>query len=452
MREVVHERVSRIAGMTAVFSSSSNATSYIVGAIVGLCALGWQDIPSQKALALIPWLTLALFGYEGWTALHSVASRYKVATVATCVLALIMFVNSAQNGFAQTSSRHLLASLVWLPISSLTLIALRSRASAGKALLAALVIGLFVAALTMIMQRAIFLYVRPLGINHNVLSGTLALVNLCAVLSLAQMNPRAFVLRNGTRAITSNAWVAAAIVAVIFVVVLSGARSPLLALSVAAIVLIALFGHHLRVTAVLIIALGALLVVALGYPRFIEITREAAAYVAGDHATSVGGRLDAWRWFSESGLAHPFLGHSPDAVKASLAARGVHWGVDPRSTIEMWHLHNDVLQLAAAYGLIAAACFVATLCGFATAALSRVISLRNSARSLEALVTPSALIAAILMIAVTGLTDSMTYWSTSWIGWGTAVAVLLAVLLTEEENVMNNNHVAPRTRMGATSD
>jgi O-antigen ligase len=420
--------------MNGLFSSSSTAATYFALATIALCALGWQDIPSQKSLAILPWLALAFFGQAGLASLRSIATHYRVATASTIVLALAIFINSALHGFNQTGMRHWFACIAWLPLASLALIAQRSQIQARSAMLAAFALGLLLAAAVMIVQRAVLHHERPVGINHNVLSGTLALINLCVVFALAYAPKGTAVVLSATQPARTNAWVASAVIAAIFVVVLSAARSPLLAFSVASLVLIALLGHHLRFTAVLIILLSALLIAALGYTRFVEITREIATYVTGDHATSVGGRLDAWRWFSESGFDRAVIGQSPDVVKDSLATRANRWGLNGRPVIEMWHLHNDFLQMTAAYGVLAALSFFAVLGGFVGTALARVVALRNRPRS-RSLVTPCALIAAVIMAFVAGLTDSMSYWPVSWVAWSTAIAVLLAMQLAENEDV-----------------
>lgn len=394
------------------------------------CCMGVQQYPSQKTIALLPWVLLLLHGKDGAALLREIVDRYRLATGATCVLAAFILANESVLGFTKTGLRHLAACVVWLPIAALTLKLLRADRRYPGRLVLLFSVALIIAALVSVIQYVILLQDRPLGLNHNVHSGTLALLNACAAVTLAELylsNPDE---RTDASARKMRGAIAVVLVAAIFVVVLSGARSPLVAVVVTTLFLIALLRHHVRFAGALAAVLVGGLLVVLGYERSVNIVREVAAYVAGEHATSMGGRLDAWRWFAERGLDAPWFGQSADAVAQSLALRGERWSLGARPMIEMQHLHNDLLQITSAYGVVAAIAFVCTLIGFAAASLRAILRGRDQT-SIQALLTPTCLLAAPCLVGVAGITDSLTYWSVSWVAWSSAIGVMLAVSMQD---------------------
>jgi O-antigen ligase len=416
--------------VTALASSQRAGALWCVAIVLGFLTAGWQDMPSAKSLALLPWLIVIAFGREALRALVDIAREYRLAVVATAVLALLILFNEAWHGFTKTGLRHFVACLAWPSVAALALMTFRASNESKRRCALAVALAVVASALTMIVQRAWLGHERPIGLSHNVHAGTLALLGLCVVIACVFAHARAK--QTTLRAAEVDFILAVAIVGAAFVVVLSGARSPLLAFGITAFALVAILGHHLRFTALTLLALTVLMIVVLGHQRFVDLAREFATYVAGDHATSVGGRLDAWRWFTESGLLSPLFGQSADAVRSSLAARAVRWGFADRPMIDMWHLHNDALQLVAAYGVLAATSFFAILAGFVARAARAVIAQRDQA-PLAALVTPCALVAATLIVAIAGITDTMTYWLSTWVAWSSAIAILLALQRHERE-------------------
>jgi O-antigen ligase len=397
-------------------------TAFVVF-VLAFIALGWQDMPSQKSIEILPWVLLALCRRAGLAAIRDLVGRYPTATIATVVLATLIFSNDAMHGFTKTGMRQWLASIVWLPIGALALVTLRVRGNAVAEFAWGYATGLALAAVVIIVQRVVLGQERPLGLNHNVLSGSLALVTLGIVYMLTHQSS---MLEEDSRQRMSARLLAVASVATVFVIVLSGARSPLIAFAATALFLIALFAHRLRFVAFIAIALVAIIIAASGYSRFVQIAGEFAAYLGGNHTTSVGGRLDAWRWFGEFGLDSPWIGQSADAVRESLSQRGHLWNLGNQALPDMWHLHCDLLQLTAAYGVFAALAYVALMIGFSWRALSTIIRRRDTS-SFQALATPAMTVAIVLVVVIAGLTDSMTYWAGVWLAWSGAVALLLAL-------------------------
>jgi O-antigen ligase len=427
LRERVLKDLRRTYDMNLRVFMNHPALSWFTMLWIVFCCMGVQQYPSQKTIALLPWVLLLLHGKDGVALLREIVHRYRLATVATCVLAALIFANDYMHGFTKTGLRHLAACVVWLPISALTLKLLRTdRTSPGRFVLL-FSVALTIAALVSVIQYVVLQQDRPLGLNHNVHSGTLALLCACAAVAVAAL----VVCQPPNRAEETSARqirrvIAVALVAAIFVVVLSGARSPLAAIVVTTLFLTALLRHHVRFAGALAVVLVGGLLVVLGYERSLDIVREVAAYFSGEHATSMGGRLDAWRWFSERGFEAPSLGQSADAVAQSLALRGERWALGVRPMIEMQHLHNDLLQITSAYGVVAALAFVCTLIGFAADSFCEILRGRDQT-PFRALLIPTSLVAAPLLVAVAGITDSLTYWSVSWIAWSSAIAVMLAV-------------------------
>jgi O-antigen ligase len=402
------------------------ALTWITIIWIALCGAGWQNYPSQKSIALLPWVLLVLYGTSGLTSLREIASRYKLATVATVVLAAIILANDALHGFTKTGLRHFTASIVWLPIAALTLTLLRKDHQNVGRLMWAFSFALAIAVSTSVVQLVLLQQDRPTGLNHNVHSGTIALVNLCAIVALCFCTTVSTLNKRDAATSVRICLVAFATICAIFILVLSGARSPLVAVAFTTVFLVALLRQHLRFAGMLSVVIISGLLIVLGYERSLDIAREITAYIAGDHATSLGGRLDAWRWFSEQGLSAPWLGQSPESVTTSLSLRGERWGLGDKNLIEMEHLHNDLLQVTASYGIVAASAFVCIIVGFGSSALKAILADRGRA-ALPTLAIPLCIVSAVCLVAITGFTDSLTYWSVSWIAWTSAIALMLAL-------------------------
>jgi O-antigen ligase len=389
-------------------------------AFIALCTTGMEDVKSQKVLALMPWLCLYFFRTDALAAMREVARYCRIATIATAALLAFILTSETVHGFSGLGIKHMLASVAWFPLTTLALLIIKHRAQAQRELAIAISIALCICTVTSLIQYLFLGQDRPLSLSHNVIAGSLAWMSACTTLVLyATADPT--IRRNLSRTERMVAPIAALII-----VLLSNARTPLFALLVSlAIVVIALRGRVGRLVLVAVIFAVAFLLI-IGNDRISHVAMEVTAYLAGDHLSSVGGRLDAWRWFSESGLQSPWFGISSEGVKTALATRGAEWSVPQSQLLSMQHLHNDVIQLTASYGVAATLAFAATLFSFLIPAFVR---MRKSIRDQNP--NPPYADAGIVMVVslfiCAGLTDSLTYWLTSWVAWSANLAVLVAL-------------------------
>jgi O-antigen ligase len=391
-------------------------------ALVVLCTTGAENIKSHKVLALLPWLFLLVFRSEGSAALQLVAKHYRGAVIASVALSLAIVASETVHGFTSLGIRHAMVAVAWIPLAALVALILRQRAAAPREFAIAIAAALAINVITLVVQRFVIGQERPLGLGHNVIGGSLAWMGVCTVYVLL----KGFAQPDGTS--SDRLLLGTSIVLALSAVILSGARTPLLAVCISLTILVVAMRKRGARFVVAGVAAIVTILFAIGNARLSEFAVEATAYLAGDHLSSVGGRLDAWRWFSETWSQSPWFGISSDGVRIALANRGDTWLVPQEKLVVMTHLHNDVIQIISAYGFVTVTAFIAMLISFFAHAYSRIRSGASRQRSMAFYANGGVLIVT-LLFAFAGLTDSLTYWSSSWMAWSAYMAIVIGLTI-----------------------
>jgi O-antigen ligase len=391
-------------------------------AFVVLCTTGAENIKSHKVLALLPWLFLLIFRSEGSAALQLVATHYRSAVIATVALSLAIVASETVHGFTSLGARHAIVAVAWIPLAALVVLILPQRTASAREFAIAITAALAVNVITLAAQRFVFGQERPLGLGHNVIGGSLAWMGVCTVYVLIKGFAQPDRIPRDQLLLTTS------VVLALSAVILSGARTPLLAVCISLTTLVV----AMRKRGARFVAAGVAVIVtilfAIGNARLSEFAIEATAYLAGDHLSSVGGRLDAWRWFSETWSQSPWFGISSDGVRIALANRGDTWLVPQEKLVAMTHLHNDVIQISSAYGFVTATAFIAMLISFFVHSYSRIRGGASRRQSIG-LYPYGGVLVVTLLFAFAGLTDSLTYWSSSWVAWSAYMAIVIGLTI-----------------------
>jgi O-antigen ligase len=383
-----------------------------------LLALGWEDFQSSRFLTLLPWLMLLSLGRSGGLGLLAVMRSNKLAVYATIALSAWIAVSELAHGFTRTGTRQLLHFLVWIPVAAAVYaIATKEHAWIFKLANALLLVVVLVTG-ALLWQRFFLGIPRPPGLGHNVLTGTLIILAGCVIVNLLAVSP------NNLR----TRWLIFFCVALcLFAVTINAARAPLVVTFVAALTTSLVIGLRPRLSW-LVASIGLATVwIALYADRMLEIQRDWIRYLAGHSVTSLGVRLDAWRWIYENFDQHPFFGWSVSGVQSSFVALIEARSPEIPSIYRYEHLHNDYLQLLGAYGLPALlfyAVFWVAVCQPSFAAAMRSTS-QNNERSRA--FAPHLLFC--LLILVAGFADVMAFWTPATVAWQTLLGVSVARLM-----------------------
>lgn len=277
-------------------------------------------------------------------------------------------------------------------------------------LLAALMIATLLA-----WQRYLIGAERPLGIGHNVISGPLicALSILCNELAsrsttLSTINTKIPFIR-----LTS------ALLAVSSLI--TDSRTALLCAVISVFYIMSNNIKNLTTNKALSLAAVATLIAAY-HEKFVNALSDITGYLSGNLNSSIGGRFEAYAWSFKHFDEHIWIGKTLEGVKTLFNSRYD----DTLKSIEfMPHLHNDFLQLTAAFGLPTALMFgiFLGLLYFKSGQGKKNISIAKR----QSVLFTDGLQPTILCIIIVSWFDSLTYNTESLLAFMIIVGISLAV-------------------------
>jgi len=378
----------------------------VLAAWVLLAALAATQSRYQ-ALLIVPWGLLALRHRASFDNLAAVARAWPVPVLASVLLAVWLALGAAY-GPPTLASRNDLAAIavVWIPVAAL--IAGQQRAGRHIEGLLATMLLLVIALNAVRVGHQLVTGRMPLsGYTHNVLIGPLMLaLALVAAALLARCQPAA-----GRRCL--RAAVAGLVVAVV-IAIASRARTPFVAGTAA--VLVTVVWWRLKLARTVWIGLAATLVVwaALISARWELVVTQSIQYEDGaTHKTSIGARVDMLRWGARHVHEIPPFGFGEPGLADRMNQRFAELGIDPTRIYKLIHMHNDILQLSFAHGLVAGLCFVVFMAGLLAGLAARRRTL--GADGPRAAFGSAACAAAVLVLALAGLSDCFLYWPKVWL-------------------------------------
>ncbi|MGL4574892.1 MAG: O-antigen ligase family protein [Burkholderiaceae bacterium] len=391
-----------------------------------LLALGWEDFQSSRFLTLLPWLMLLGLGRSGRLGLLDVIRSNKLAVYATIALSAWIAVSELTHGFSRAGVRQLLHFLVWIPVAAAVYaIATRERAWIFK-LAHVLLLVICVVFGTIVWQRFFLGIPRPPGLGHNVLTGTLVALTGCVATNLLLASPHS----KGTL------WLVFSCVALcLAAVTINAARAPLVVIVVAALFTAVVFGVKPRLGWIAASAGLATIWIALYADRLLEIQRDWVKYLSGHSHTSLGVRLDAWRWIYNNFDQHPLLGWSVGGVQSSFVALIQARSPEIPSIYPYEHLHSDYLQLLGAYGLPALLLYL--IFWFAVSRPSFTSARCSTSDSKNLRMAFALHLFFCMLILVAGFADVIGFWTPTTVAWQTLLGISVARLMLLRTELAN---------------
>jgi O-antigen ligase len=383
-----------------------------------LLALGWEGFQSARVLALLPWFMLLSLGRSGRLGLLEVARSNKLAIYTTIALSAWIAASELTHGFSRAGIRQLLHFLVWIPVAAAVYtIAITDRTWIFK-LASALLLVISVVAGILFWQRFFLGMPRPSGLGHNVLTAALVVLAGCVTVNLLTVLPGGLAKR----------WLIFLCIALcLFAVTINAARAPLAVVILAALFTVAVFGIKPKLTWIVGSTGLTLVWIVLYAERLLEFQRDWAKYLSGQSHTSLGVRLDTWRWMYDNFDQYPLLGWSVSGVQNSFVALIQARNPTIPSIYPYEHLHNDYLQLLGAYGLPALLFYVIFLVAVSLPSLT---AARHSTLQKNELNMPFALhLLFCVLIFVAGFADVMAFWTPVTVAWQTLLGISVARLM-----------------------
>ncbi|HEX6016956.1 MAG TPA: O-antigen ligase family protein [Burkholderiaceae bacterium] len=361
----------------------------------------------------VPWALLLLRWRASASGLVQIWRHWPTPLLASGVLAAWLALG-ASFGAPSLHSRLSMAAiaLLWIPLAALIVGQRRAGRAIEWPLAAALLAVIFLNAIRVGHQ----LYggsVRPSGYTHNVLLGACM---LAIALVAASLLIEARLARSKRLAYAALGFGFALAIALI-----SRARTPFVAGAVTLLAIVG--GWRLRLSRATWIALLLVLAVwaALTSARWEGLVEQSLEYESATHKTSIGARVDMLRWAALHVRDIPAFGFGESGLAERMNQRYLEFGVDPAKIYRLIHMHNDILQLSFAHGLVAGVSYVVVL----AAVLAGLYRRRRIGASGVGDPGSAAAAAAVLLLAIAGLFDCFLYWPKVWL----AIQALLAVVM-----------------------
>jgi len=363
----------------------------------------------------IPWALLLLRWRASAVSLAAIWRDWPIPLLASGVLA-VWLVLGASFGAPSLHSRLALAAiaLLWIPVAAL--IVGRRRAGRGiEGPLAAALLAVIVLNAIRVGHQLYGGSVRPSGYTHNVLLGAcmLALALVAASLLLDARWARSKRL----------AYAALGLGFALVIALVSRARTPLVAGAVTLLAIVG--GWRLRLSRATWIALAVALAVWAAWTsaRWEGLVEQSLQYESATHKTSIGARVDMLRWAALHVRDIPAFGFGESGLAERMNQRYLEFGVDPAKIYRLIHMHNDVLQLSFAHGLVAGVSYVVVL----VAVLAGLYRRRRVGAGGVGDPGSAAAAAAVMLLAIAGLFDCFLYWPKVWLAMQALLAIVMAL-------------------------
>lgn len=398
----------------------SNWRLWLFIPLLFILTLAYAEIRSEKGLALLPWLYLVLFIFN-LNYLKNLWHYFRTPVVASIFLSCWILLSDSATDFTRLGIRHSLQYLVWIPVAAATYTLLSNSKQWPLRIQYALVVSLLLTFAVAAWQRFVLGHERPDIFSHNVLVGTIALGISISTLTIG--------LASTTPQSTHSKLLSVISIAIaVGIAILTSARGTVVSIILTICLVLAFSGikryRYFSYGAVL----TCIVLVYLSAPRFALIASDMQGYLQEQRYSSIGVRLDAWRWMVENYAIHPVFGWSAEGVQKSFHAFLLSFqppGGPPIYFFE--HLHSDYIQLYAAYGAPAMIAFIVFILALSIPSMQRLWAskaLRNSHS------IPDALHLGIcLLFMIASLGDSFSFWTPETVACQTCLGLSAGTLM-----------------------
>jgi O-antigen ligase len=313
-----------------------------------LSILSISTFQYKAILTISVWIPI-LFHKAHTQALISLAKTHKQILFTTLILSFYITIVSAINKFQINNYLVATSLLAWIPTTALLMAA--QKKNTGKVLfllylmlIAAQVLILF----TLWWQRYGIGIQRPLGIGHNVISGPLICVLALITYDLGQKLELSSKVKNNLQWLK---WIS-----VIFISgsIVTNSRTAILCAAISIFYIIKKEQQKTKLHPLATIISFIILTSFLLRDRATDMISDIKEYARGNLYSSIGSRLEAYIWSYRNIEDHLLHGRSIEGITKSYNSR---YAGEAKFVEFMPHLHNDFLQLTAAFGLSSAVIF-----------------------------------------------------------------------------------------------
>lgn len=363
----------------------------------------------------VPWALLLLRWQASRSNLLAVARHWPIPLLASVVLAVWLVLGAAFGAPALHSRLALAAiALLWLPVAALIV----GQRHAGRSIewpLAAALLAVVVLNMVRVGHQLYGGSARPWGYTHNVLLGALmaAFALVATSLLLRSSHPRRI------------AYAGLGLGLALAIALASQARTPLVAGAMTLIVIALAWRPRFSRTVWAVLAAGVAIWAVATSQRWQLLIEQTLKYETATHKSSIGARIDMLRWAALHVREIPAFGFGESGLAEHMNQRYVEFAVDPGKIYRLIHMHNDILQLSFAHGLVAGVGYIVMLAAV-------IIGLYRQRRSMGgfdpvAVLGSAGAAAAVLLLAIAGLFDCFLYWPKVWVAMQAVLAIALAL-------------------------
>lgn len=390
-------------------------TLYALLTPIFLSALAISNFPYKLQLIASFWFVLLIKFSHLSNFLRLLKSELLLATTTILLsfyIALASYLQeSGTNNFLTAG-----AFLVWIPV--LAIVASECQQNKERALIG--IFGVMLTATVIIAsalawQRYVIGSARPLGLGHNVISGPLVCILSVACHEIARTSTTI------SKIDTKLPFIKISFTLLVASSLTTDSRTGLLC----AILCIFFIISNKKVDIYknkLIFSATALAIMLFYHDRFFNVFADIHGYMNGDLYSSIGSRFEAYVWSYKTLGEHLVFGKSLEGVTEIFNSR---YDNNLKPVEFMPHLHNDFLQLTAAFGLPAAILFGLLLLLFYRRS-NRVR--QHDMASTEYPVFKNGLQVILLCLLTVSCFDSLTYNTESLLAFTVIIGVSLAIL------------------------